>query len=663
MSITKTLGTTKRPWARGFRQFVAWSGEHPLLCAAVFFVLASALRLLFNSLLGPNVIAIHPDEYRYLHLARSIAEGGPLLIQGVSTNYQKILYPLLISPIFSLIGNPVTQIKTIWIINCLSMASVVFPVALLVRKLTPKPKILLLTLAFTVALPDFWLTVMLTSEPLYWPLVLWMFYFFHRAMTEKEQRKRLLLFVLLGLVTYLAYLTKEVAAAFVIAAAAVLIIEGIRDRRLFAQKALDLALYACAFFVAFLALKLTLFKNMGNSYSNSINGWDQLGLSALAAPGAFGYMLYSAAALLMAAILSFYILPVILPLLGFGTMNEEKRRMYLFSAFSLLITVGAIAYTVSIRETPGDRMPRWHMRLLSPMVIPFMILCFDFLFSKKSKSKKLGKMPILILTATFCVLLIILLPTVPTQDDQVDHASLTTAYLTRILTIFGMNETSANRIWMTFLVFMLAMAVAGILLFLKGKKRTILVMLLCTIVAVSMLDNFASYPTYRFLKQANWRQFNNQFHLDYRSNLESGKSFSAAVDYLCYGEISQEPNRLANATASVNAFFDSCAMFPDDVIILCMDISYADYFNTYASQTLRSHFISSYDLQAYLKEESRSELVFDDSDDYKGQRVHYIVVIDDYNPFTNVEVAYEQAPFLVLRNLDPTRLCFLDSQA
>ena len=656
MSITKTLGTTKRPWTREFRQFVAWSGEHPLLCAAVFFALAVAVRLLCSSLLGPIMISIRPDEYRYLHLARSTAEGGPFIVRGEPTNFQKILYPLLISPAFLLARDPVAQIKIVGVINVLLMSSVVFPVALLVRKLTPKTSVLLLTLAFAVALPDFMYTLTFLCEPLYWPLCIWVFYFFHRAMVEKRPRKRLLLFALFGFFTYLAYLTKEIAAAYLIAAAAVLIIEGVRDRRRLTQNGLALLVYACAFFAAFFILKLALFSGLGNSYDGSANDWDQIGLSALATPGAFGHMLYSAAALFLAAILSFHILPVTLPLFGFRTMGEEKRRMYLFSAFSLLITVGAIAYTVSIREPQGDQVPRWHLRLLAPIVIPFVILCFDFLLSQRRQKQKLGKMPVLILTATFCILLMILLPAIPTQDyPALDHASLTVSFPVLMLIDIGMDAAVANMIWMAWLLFMLMMTIAGIILLLKGKKRAILIILLCTISMVSLSDNFINHQAIRIFKQ----QKALDYYLDYvdMSKLESGNYVSCVMDIFFSGVILRDADQLANAAASVSCYIQQLDDVLYDGIISCMSIDGMNYIETYAPQNRFINNLLPENIRDYV-EAGKRELVFDD---LKG--MDYIIVMEDYNPFANVEVVYEQAPFFVLHNLDPTRLCFLDSQA
>lgn len=47
-----------------------------------------------------KIILIYPDELRYLHLAQNFAELKGLVIYNLPTNFQKILYPLFLSPAF-----------------------------------------------------------------------------------------------------------------------------------------------------------------------------------------------------------------------------------------------------------------------------------------------------------------------------------------------------------------------------------------------------------------------------------------------------------------------------------------------------------------------------------------------------------------------------------
>jgi len=631
-----------------FRQFALWAGAHPLLCACGFFALAFALRLLCGSLVGPMVLVIYPDEIRYLHLAKSIAEGGPLLIHGLPADFQKLLYPLLISPAFLMTRDPITQLKIVEVINCLAMASVVFPTALLVKKLTAKPSVLLLTLAFVCALPDFKYTAAFMSEPLYWPLCIWVFYFFHAAMMENQPRRRLPLFALFGFLIYLCYLTKEVGAAFLIAAAAILLVKGIREKR-WKQNGLALAVCLSAFFAPLLVIKQALFAGMGNSYAGSQSGWDQLGLSALKEPGAFGYMVYSAAALFVAAILSFYILPVLLPLLG--RMNAEKRRMYLFTMLSLAVTAGAMAYTVSIREPWGDPVPHLHLRLLAPMAIPFVILCFDCLLSReKLRIKKRARRWIPLLTAAFGVLMLALLPCVPFEDDACHHASFfSITSLVKSLVRLGVDRATANWVLRAYLLLILALAVIGVLCFLRKRKKAVLALLLCAMFAMSAADNFVNYRAYALSKEQVDIQ---QSFIDATVGIQKTGNYVQSLAKL-YTTDNQDHAPMMEAAVAVCDFLQGDSGTRGGIIGICMHPSYVI---TYASQHLRTHLFVPALVLAILAHLSSGVNELPTEEQLGG--LDYLVVSENFNPFTNVEVIYEHSPYLVLRNLDPSRLCF-----
>ena len=663
MEAVKTLDTPLRP--RGFRQAALWAGAHPLPCAAAFFVLAFALRLLLGHWLGPILLNVYPDEFRYLHLAKSIAEGGPLLIRGLPASYQKILYPLLISPVFAIVRNSVAQVKIVEVINCLVMASTVFPTALLVKKLTPKPAVLLLTLAFVCALPDYIYTATFMCEPLYWPLCVWVFYLFHCAMAEEKPRRRLLWFALFGFFTWLAYLTKEVGAAFLIAGAAILVIESIREKR-WKQNALALAASLLAFFAPFMIIRQTLFAGMGNSYGGSQSGYDQIGLSALNAPGAFGYMIYSAVALFVAAILSFYILPVLLPLFGLRKLDEGQQRMYWFTMVFLAVTVGAIAYTVYIREPWGDLLPRLHLRMIAPMAVPFIVLCFDFLLSRdrierpkkltsgprkkqyaeQQKKKRRARLLALLLTGIFVSLMMIVLWKVPVFDVPMDHSTLSVSHLTKTLVTLGLDSAAANAPRLVFLWFMAALAAAGVICLLAGKKKIIFVMLLCAVFSVSALDNVVNYTVKRTEKLPVIGEIIQQ----------PGDYVSTLIKILFIRERVPAPDPLAHAAIAVSDYLRQIDGAPTCEIIICLDLEERMHFDTYASQKLHTFALQ----MSKVHELGTMELVFSTVKDMRTRRADYIIVSEQYNPFRNVEVVFTQSPYIVLRNFNRDKVCFVD---
>ena len=635
-----------RSRARWFRRVLTWAGAHPLLCAAVFFLLAFALRLLCASLVGPISIHTRPDEIRFLHLARSIAEGGPLLIQGAPATFQKLLYPLAVSPAFLLARDPTAQIRLLVAINCLLMASMMFPLALLVRKLSRKPAVLLCTLAAVCVLPDFMYTATMMSESLYWPLCIWVFYFFHCAIAQTERRKRLRLFTLFGFFAWLAYFTKEVGAAFIIAAAAILIYEGIRNKRL-VQNALALLVTAAAFFVPFFIVKQALFPDMGNYYDNE---WNLLDITALKSPEVFTFMLRGAVLFFAAAILSFYILPVLLPLFGLRKMNAEKQRMFLFAVLSLALAAGATAFVISIPEGLDHRVPRLHLRLLAPIVVPFMILCFDLLSARAKIMKKRGRRSALALTAAVCILLPVLLPSVPTNNVWVDRASPAVSHLVWMLISCGMEAPRANLLWKAWLACILALAIAGAICFIRGKKKAVLALLLCVMLTAGAAENLYHY---RYIGMG-------AHVIDMQSQeLRTGRYMSYVLGALFPPAATRDPGHLAPAVIAVSDYLRQVDDTPENYVLVCLEPRTESVFETYASQRLRPHFFIALHLEVLWREGLRA-FSFDDDSDSGGRRVNYIVVREEFNPFANTEIVYERAPFLVLRNPDPTCVLFTE---
>ena len=196
---------------------INWLCRHLWLFTIIMFFISFAIRLSLSFWTGPVVTQLaFPDEIRFLHIARSLAENGQILVRGIQSTYQKILYPLIISPAFLLSDNQLTQVNIIRVINCLLISSTVFPVHLLANKLTKNKIIVLIVLIITITLPDFKYSAGIFSEVLFLPLVIWIFYIAYCAIAEQRRHKKMMIYGLFGFVTYMAYLTKEIAAAFLI---------------------------------------------------------------------------------------------------------------------------------------------------------------------------------------------------------------------------------------------------------------------------------------------------------------------------------------------------------------------------------------------------------------------------------------------------------------
>ena len=119
---------------------------------------------------------------------------------------------------------------------------------------------------------------------------------------------------------------------------------------------------------------------------------------------------------------------------------------------------------------------------------------------------------------------------------------------------------------------------------------------------------------------------------------------------------------MAHAAVSVNDFL--LREGGDGHILVCSELYSTlgrQTFLTYASQQLRTFPVLFEQLLDYLEPGSR-ELSLGSGGAAEVSRMDYLIVSRDFNPFTNVEVIFEQSPYLVLRNLDPTKLSYTAPQ-
>ena len=679
-----------------------WASEHPLTFAAVLFALSAAVRLFLSFRTGPVLAVVIPDEIRYLHLAKSIAQGGPIMVRGVPATFQKILYPLLISPAFMLASGPMQQTVIVRVINCLIMSSAVFPVALLGRKITSNKTVVLISMLAACTLPDMVYSATLASEILYLPVLCWMFYAGLCAMSEPALKRKLALSGAFGFTIYLAYLTKEVAAGFLIAAALMLALDSIRDKGAMIKNALAAAAILAVFFAAHFIVKATLFPGVGNSYG-AVSGFDQITLSEISSAYDIFYMFYGAGLLLVAVIMSFYALPVFLPLYGYGGMSRANRKLFVFSLISLVVMIGAYAYTVLIREELGSFVPRLSLRYFSPVVVPFMILCFDFLLQggaapgavkpgkpetarggstaaeKKPETARGGSLAIgreklageairrifPFIIVVFCVLVLVLAPSGPERDVPIDHYALKSTMplqgvhfsLAQNEMFRGPGEMRFNALWMLFKLLLISLTATGAWFVVSGKRARALALLLVFIFSVNAYDSTLSYLSTRYDKLYSFTGEgfvpNLNAGADAYTNYTSG-SFSAGGMTAAYGFI--------GSLISVNEYVRGL----DGEVLVFVHPDVAPYIDTYLDQTV---FHSRYDFLLDLAAESGAHIaisaqpIYDAGNIYVSDtqqrgisRFDYIIVINNDSPFNNTEPVFARDPFVVLRNLEPPML-------
>ena len=332
-----------------------------------FFLIGVLLRYMVGCYLkNPTV---YWDELKYYDIARSIHHGFGLTVCNTPTNFQKILYALVLSPLFA-VRNVEVRIRLIALLNSLLMNSCIFPLWRICSKLGVEKRRQTVLAAFLILWPDMVMTETFMSENLYWPLFFW-YITLHFCREEQSCRLRGLVE---GVLIYGGYLCKEVFASVLAADAICLLLEGklcLREKEERRHEWCRLLLAAVVFAFLFILGKLLIFRGLGWGYS-------QYDPAALLQRNSPLYLVYAVLYLFVSTLLAVQLLPLAIPLLRFRRMKPEQQRFFLFIGVFILFVIFGIAYAVSIREDLGSMMPRIHLRYYAPAVfllLPVFAVC------------------------------------------------------------------------------------------------------------------------------------------------------------------------------------------------------------------------------------------------------------------------------------------------
>lgn len=335
----------------------------------VLFLISAALYGVISDF--PKVISGYPDELRYVGIGRSLVKGQGLRLHGLDSDFQKILYSICIMPAFRL-QSTAQQIRAVGYINSLLMASSVFPVYGLCRKILKADKWVYYFLVFWLTFPAFVYTEYFMSEVIFLPLSLWVIYCVWCIFSAERTAVRLGLNVVLGFLCYLTYLNKEIALYYVIAYISVYSAYCIFSRKDRKNAAVCLTVFLVVFAGCFLLMKGTLFRGLHNSYSDT----NLQVLHSHFSVEKAGYLIYGFVYDVVFAVLAFGIFPVLLPAVFFEK-REKESWFFLFLLTSFLIGCATIAYMITLPEDFNSRAPRLHMRYLEPLIIPCYIAMAD----------------------------------------------------------------------------------------------------------------------------------------------------------------------------------------------------------------------------------------------------------------------------------------------
>ncbi len=321
-----------------------------------------------------KIITIYPDELRYYSIANSIVKSGKLFIYGQQTDYQKILYSIVISPAF-LVDNYELRMKLIWFINNLLISTGVVPVVLISKKYLDRYwDIVLMVLVYLTA-ADLMSYESYMSESLFIPMALLAVYFLlgNLELIEKPailNKKTYFHLALEGVYFYFCYLCKEISLVFIIVSMTIMLFYVLLEKQNFITKLLTFLKlvfsHVIPFVVIFLLMKHILFTGMGNSYN-------QQSIGPLNNPFNVYYVVYSTIYFLIVFLFVINPVVIIVPLINKSASRRIKHAAFLLVEM-LIVTSLVVGYTISLREDWGTTVPRFHMRYISYLPLPFFVL-------------------------------------------------------------------------------------------------------------------------------------------------------------------------------------------------------------------------------------------------------------------------------------------------
>lgn len=316
-------------------------------------------------------LTVYHDEVTYTESARDIYNGLSPLLQHLRPSYfSKVFYSYLIAPGFAF-SDP-----TLWqtFLNAVFSGLTVFFTWLCSRLLIESGGLRVACTLLTALLPIYSYAVYATPDCLFFcetALDFLVFTALCRGIIDGVRiRTVLLMSVLLGMVSFIAYFTKEVAAAFVISEIAMLavahLIVGGKKREFI----LSAAAAALTFLLLFLYLKFILIPEIAvNSYQQQMIPFQ----AYLEAEGWHG-LAYKFLYMATGACFSVYLIPLLSPVFEFRRLPPAGRLLCLTAISSFVLLTLAVIYLITWREDFAREYPLWQFRYHGAYLPAFLVL-------------------------------------------------------------------------------------------------------------------------------------------------------------------------------------------------------------------------------------------------------------------------------------------------
>ena len=382
------------------------------------------LLILISSTIIRILLSVFPksaytyfDELFYLELSQNLFLRGTLHVYGTPIHFTKLLYSVLLAPFYA-VQDGVLRTQLISGFNAILISSALIPGYLLARRILKKNWQVILSLLFLAVSPNLLFSITFMSENLYYPLLLWSFWAAYCYFASGDRKP--LRALVLGLLAFFLYFTKEVGGAWIIAVGIVLL----SDCREKSSRKAALRSFGCfllGFLVPFLFLRFALLRDLSYSYAN------QVSLSNLTTPSQVLYLCYAALLVLLYFIVSLLFFPVAVPVVYRKKLSPAGRSLLaLAGAYALVISIG-VAFGVSLSADYPHPALRIHLRYFIGAAFPFLLLSFSLLEETESFTVK---NPLVKASAVFAGVILLTLIFPPKSGSVVDHPVL---FFTRLI--------------------------------------------------------------------------------------------------------------------------------------------------------------------------------------------------------------------------------------
>ncbi len=437
----------------------------------------------------PIGVRTYKDELNYFQIAKSIWNSHSLSVYGIGTRFQKILYPILISPAFA-IKNSYVRMKVINLLNSAIMSSSVFPGFLFAKKISNNNKrVIALSLLIWFFLPDLCFSSTFMAEILYLPLGLWEIYFLTDLLLEENKKKQFIFSLLLGGFSFLLYIAKEDGLIFMAAYAVMCVYLSIRDKSYisFFRRCAGLFL---GFGVTYLPFRLILFHGLNNYYAT-------VTLDHVGTHYKLEFFFYALAIHLIFILFAWMFFSILLPGVFFDKLSKEQKISYIFLMICMIINAISITFAITVKEDLGVAVPRQHMRYYVPLFFPVFVLLFCALEKTSDKEGVIKKKIFLYIAAAvfltaFVFLLRSRMPFVTVDNNTVRLFNYSFDFRFADMTDGTGALTINNGLVLLKILLVLYVIVGCMLVFAKNKKLCV-IFLVASIVIIELANNKLSY--------------------------------------------------------------------------------------------------------------------------------------------------------------------------